>query len=99
MDGPTWIAVFDSMPMKHSLVTLNMEDSIDIDEQCLKIITQNAPNLRHLFLTAYWNSITDEGCSYVGTHCTKLETLNINRSDLLSLSFSTKHEKSVAQPE
>ena len=97
MDGPTWIAAFDSMPMTHSLVTLNMEDSIDIDEQCLKITTQNAPYLRHLFLTAYWNSIT--GCSYAGTHCTKLETLNINRSDLLSLSFSKKHEKSVAQPE
>jgi hypothetical protein len=74
------IAAFDSMPFKHSLVTLNM-DYTHIDEQCLKIITQNAPNLRHLSLKRSDGvyEITDVGLSYVGTHCTKLETLNIDR--------------------
>ena len=73
------IEAFDGMPVKHSLVTLNMDNTF-IDEQCLKIITQNAPNLRHLSLENCEYAINDEGFSYVGTHCTKLETLNINRS-------------------
>jgi hypothetical protein len=51
-----------------------------IDEQCLKIITQNASNFRHLSLEKCVNVITGVGFSYDGTHCTKLETLNINRS-------------------
>jgi len=68
---------FDSMPMKYSLLTLNMDNTY-IDDKCLKIITQNAPNLRHLSLQRCVY-VTDLGFSYVGTHCTKLETLIVNK--------------------
>jgi len=68
---------FDSMPMKYSLLTLNMDNTY-IDDKCLKIITQNAPNLRHLSLQRCVY-VTDLGFSYVGTRCTKLETLIVNK--------------------
>ena len=68
---------FDSMPMKYSLLTLNMDNTY-LDDKCLKIITQNAPNLRHLSLQRCVY-VTDVGFSYVGTRCTKLETLIVNK--------------------
>ena len=68
---------FDSMPMKYSLLTLNMDNTY-LDDKCLKIITQNAPNLRHLSLQRCVY-VTDVGFSYVGTHCTTLETLIVNK--------------------
>jgi hypothetical protein len=68
---------FDSMPMKYSLLTLNMDNTY-LDDKCFKIITQNAPNLRYLSLQRCVY-VTDVGFSYVGTHCTKLETLIVNK--------------------